>query len=392
MKILEVVDFFKPSWEAGGIARVCYEISKSLVEEGHDVTVYTTDGFKKRLNVPMNIPVDVDGISTYYFRNTFDILTRNNYYTPYYLPIIARKDIQNYDLVHIHTYRSPLAVCAAYYAKKYHVPYIIQPHGSLPRIIEKQGLKKLYDMVWGNRILQDASQIVAVSRTEAEQFKQAGIPDEKITVIPNGLNASSFANPTPSGQFREQYGIHKKHIVLYVGRLHKRKGIDFLIRAFHSFLQTWKADDVALVIVGPDDGYRSVLEDLVEQLCIVDNVRFIGFVPSLRSAYRDADILVYPATYEIFGLVPFEALLCGTPVIVTDDCGCGEIIKEAGCGYLVRYGDVSGLSETLRSALEHPDMNRKMVEAGRRYIEEHLAWERVVKEVEAMYEGCIRHV
>ena len=89
---------------------------------------------------------------------------------------------------------------------------------------------------------------------------------------------------------------------------------------------------------------------------------------------------------------PFEALLCGTPVIVTDDCGCVELIKEAECGYLVHYGDVAGLSETLRSALEHPDVNRGMIEAGRRYVEKHLVWESVVKQVEEMYEGCVRHV
>jgi glycosyltransferase involved in cell wall biosynthesis len=81
----------------------------------------------------------------------------------------------------------------------------------------------------------------------------------------------------------------------------------------------------------------------VEQLGLSDKVRFIGFMSPLAAAYQDADVLVYPSTYEIFGLVPFEALLCGTPVIVTDDCGCGEIIKEAGCGYLVHYGDVAGL-------------------------------------------------
>ena len=85
---------------------------------------------------------------------------------------------------------------------------------------------------------------------------------------------------------------------------------------------------------------------------------------------------------------PFEALLCGTPVIVTDDCGCGELIKEAECGHLVHYGDVPGLAETLKSALEHPDINKRMVEAGRRYIEEHLTWESVVKQVEEMYESC----
>jgi len=392
MKILEVVDFFKPSWEAGGIARAGYEISKNLVEEGHDVTVYTTDGFKKRLNVPKNVPVDVDGIITYYFENTFNILTRNNYYTPYYLPFIARKDVQTYDVVHIHTYRSPLAVCAAHYARKSRVPYVLQPHGSFPRIIEKQGLKRIYDIVWGNRILKDASKIVAVSRTEAEQFHRAGIPDEKIDVIPNGFNVGSFTDLPPAGQFREQYGIREKHIILYVGRIHKLKGIDFLISAFNVFIQAWTGDNVVLVIIGPDDGYKHVLLDLVNRLGLSSSVRFVDYLSSVGPAYRDADVLVYPSVYEIFGLVPFEALLCGTPVIVTDDCGCGELIKEAGCGYIVQSGDVAGLSEMIRSALEHPDVNKKMVEAGRRYIGEHLAWGRVVKQVEAMYESCVRIV
>lgn len=392
MKILEVVDFFKPSWEAGGIVRVCYEISKCLTEHGHDVTVYATDGFKTRVNSPKNVPVNVDDIRTYYFKNASHLLARRNIYTPYYLFFVARKDILNYDIIHIHTYRSPMAVCIAWYARRNGIPYVVQPHGSLPRIVAKQRLKKLYDAVWGNDILKNASKIVAVSGNEVEQFRQAGIPDEKITVIPNGVNYVSPASLPPAGQFREQYGIHEKHIILYVGRIHKIKGIDFLIRAFNSFIQTWTGDDVTLIIVGPDDGYRSTLEGLVEQLGLSDKVRFIGFMSPLAAAYQDADILVYPSTYEIFGLVPFEALLCGTPVIVTDDCGCGEIVKKAECGYLVHYGDVPGLAETLKSALEHPDINKRMVEAGRRYIEEHLTWESVVEQAEETYESCVRNV
>ena len=109
----------------------------------------------------------------------------------------------------------------------------------------------------------------------------------------------------------------------------------------------------------------------------------VRFIDSLDSVTEIGCISLYR---------PLRALLCETPVIVTDDCGCGELIKEAECGYLVHYGDVAGLAETLRSALEHPDANRGMVEAGRQYVEERLAWESVVKRVEAMYEDCVRHV
>lgn len=382
MKILQVIPYFAPRW--GGDVNVCYSLSKELSKLGHDVTIITTDfeydqGYARSLENVKVIP----------FRRVANL--GMFLYSPD-MKGWLRSNIPKYDIVHLHSFRSYQNNIVSKYAKKFNVPYIVQPHGSLPRIVEKESLKQLYDVVWGNEILKSASKIVAVSGNEVGQFRQVGIPDEKITVIPNGVNYVSPTDLPPAGQFREQYSIHEKHIILYVGRLHTRKGVDFLIRAFNSFVQTWTGDDVTLVIIGPDDGYRSVLEGLVEQLGLSDKVRFIGFIPSLAAAYQDADVLVYPSTYEIFGLVPFEALLCGTPVIVTDGCGCGELVKEAECGYLVHYGDVPGLSETLRSALEHPDANRGMVEAGRRYIEERLAWESVVKQVEVMYESCVRHI
>jgi len=377
MKILQVIPFFTPS--LGGSVTIPYQLSHWLAEEGHEVTIITTD-----YKYDPDYAQSLENVEVIPFRQVAHLGLF--LYSPGMRGWL-KTNISIYDVVHLHNFRSYQNNIVCKYAKEFKVPYIVQPHGSLPRIVEKEGLKRLYDIVWGNGILEHASKIVAVSRNEVGQFRQAGIPDEKITVIPNGVNYVSPTDLPPAGQFREQYGIHEKHIILYVGRIHKIKGIDFLIRAFNFFIQTWTGDDVTLVIIGPDDGYRSVLEGLVEQLGLSDKVRFTGFMSPLSAAYQDADVLIYPSTYEIFGLVPFEALLCGTPVIVTDGCGCGEIIKEAECGYLVHYGDVAGLGEKLRYALEHPDVNRGMVEAGRRYIEERLAWESVVKQVEEMYEG-----
>lgn len=379
MKILQVVSYF--AQRRGGNINVCYNLSKELSKLGHGVTIITAD-FKYDPDYTHSLK----NVEVVPFRQVAKL--GPFLYTPG-MKGWLKENISKYDVVHLHDFRSYQSAIVCKYAKEFNVPYIIQPHGTLPRIIERKNLKQLYDIVWGNDIRRHASKLIAVSRSEAEQFRQAGIPEEKTTLIPNGIDHVSFMNLPPAGRFKEQYGIHERHVILYVGRLHKRKGIDILIRAFNSFLQSWTGDNVALVIVGPDGGYQSVLEGLVEQLGLSDKVRFIGFIPSLAAAYREADVLVYPSTYEIFGLVPFEALLCGTPVIVTDDCGCGEIIKKAECGYLAHYGDVAGLAEALRFALEHPDVNKRMVEAGRRYIEEHLAWESVVKRVEEVYEESI---
>ena len=141
MKILQVASFFKPSWEAGGTVRVCYEISKKLVERGHKVTVYTTDGFKYRLKVRKNRPVHIDGITVYYFRNISSFLAAKNICLPYFLPHIAKKELNKFDIIHMHTFRGPIATPVFYYAKRYNVPYIIQPHGSL-KITTKKELKK----------------------------------------------------------------------------------------------------------------------------------------------------------------------------------------------------------------------------------------------------------
>ena len=123
---------------------------------------------------------------------------------------------------------------------------------------------------------------------------------------------------------------------------------------------------------------------------IGNKVKFVDYISNVSEAYADADLLVYPAIYEIFGLVPFEAIICGTPVIVTDDSGCGEIVKEADCGYLVRYGDVESLKNQILYVLNNPDEAKKKVMQGQKYIYNNLTWDKIVTKVEEVYENCIR--
>jgi glycosyltransferase involved in cell wall biosynthesis len=87
-----------------------------------------------------------------------------------------------------------------------------------------------------------------------------------------------------------------------------------------------------------------------EKLHLNENILVTGLLSENEKieALVDADVLVYPGILEIFGLVPFEAIMCGTPVIVADDCGCGEVIREADCGYLVKYGDIKDLKEKMK--------------------------------------------
>lgn len=390
MKILQVTNFFKPSFEAGGVTRVVYDVSRSLVKNNHEITVFTTNRSKNNINVKANRPLYIEGMKVYYFDNLRKYFPVKIFPIPYYLPIIARKEIKNFDIIHIHEHRSLMAIIVHYYAKKYNIPYVLQAHGSIPTTIGKQKQKNFYDTIWGNKILKDASKLIAVSNIEVDQYKRMGVPDKKIIVIPNGIDVESFKNLPNIGTFKKKYGISEKHVILFLGRLNEIKGIDFLIESYAKLVS--EMDDTALIIAGPNDGFKNKAELLISQLNL-HNVKFIGYLSGVDkyAAYIDADVLVYPSSFEIFGLVPFEAIMCGTPIIVTDGCGCGEIVNEANCGNLVKYGDVSDLTKKIKAILESPELSSRFVENGKRYISNNLAWKNIILKIEGCYADCVRN-
>ncbi len=227
--------------------------------------------------------------------------------------------------------------------------------------------------------------MVAVSNAEIAQYKNEYINDDKIVKIPNGIDLNNFNDIPISGMFRATYNFEEAHIILFVGRINKRKGLGFLIKSFYELKK--ELNNLLLVIIGPDDGYKKELEKLILSLNLNGMVKFLGYVTEISklSAYVDADVVVYPGTFEIFGLVPFEAIMCGTPVIVTNDCGCGEYVESSGGGYIVKYGDDEGLKEQLKRVIENPEEGKQVVDLGKKYILDFLAWDKVVGDYITLY-------
>ena len=333
MKILQISNSFKPAWEAGGTTRVVYEISCALSNKGHSVTVYTTDRGQKRVNVQKNRPVPLDNLIVYYFSNISNYLAMKlNIVTPYYLLFIARKELKNFDIIHIHEHRTFFAIVIHYYANKYNIPYIVQAHGSVMPFYQKTWFKKLFDKLWGNDILNNASNIIAITGKESEQYMVMGVPEQKITIIPNGINLSEFQNLPEKGKFREKYSIRSdEKVILYLGRINKIKGLEMLMEAFYDVSNHLKK--VKLVIAGPDDGFLGYLKEMSIDLRLGSKVIFVGplYGENKLEAYIDSDIYILPSLYEIFGITLLESILCGTPVICTKECGISDIIDgEAG--------------------------------------------------------------
>jgi glycosyltransferase involved in cell wall biosynthesis len=301
-----------------------------------------------------------------------------------------KKNLKNFDIIHMHDFRSYQNAIVCSFSIKYNIPYILQAHGSVLPFFERQGLKKIFDIFFGNYILKNATKCIAVSRREKQQYLQMGILDKDIEIIYNGIDLVPLHKKSDRGIFRGRYGINDNtKLILYLGRIHKSKGIDFLINSFYSYL-TLNSNSL-LVIIGPDAGYYKKLRRLIDKLGINNKVLFLGpmYGNDKNEALLDSDILIYPGSIEIFGLVPFEAIMCGTPVIVTNNCGCGEIIKEIECGYHVQYNDISDLSQKINYVLENAIENKEKIQKGQQYVMNHLNPEKYVENIVKLYQTII---
>lgn len=385
MKILEVTPFFKPSWESGGVARVAYEVSKQLLDRGHEVTVYTTNRARYPTDVVINAATDIDGIEVYYFENLRKYFPKLSFafLIPYYLPIIARKEVKKFDIIHIHDHRSLLAIIVSHYAKKYNIPYVLQAHGSLPYTVGNKKMKILFDVICGKKMLRGASRLIALNRTEAECYRSLGVGADKIEIVPNGIDLSEYLTIPDSGVFRKKYRIlENQKIVLYVGRLDPTKGIDLLIQSFSDLLLEDK--NARLVLVGGDIGYGSTLKNRVRSLNLEDQVIFTGFVSQQEkmAAIVDADVFVTPS-FTGFPMTFMEACLCGTPIVTTDKGDALDWIDER-VGYVVEYDRVE-LKDAMLKILSDDRLRQEFAEWGQKIVLKHYNWSAIVKNIEELY-------
>lgn len=386
MKILQVTNFFKPSWESGGVTRSAYEISKHLVEQGNDVTVYTTDGYKKRLDVKKNKAVSVDGVRTYYFRNLSNYLSRNFLITtPYLLSFVAKEEMDRFDVIHIHEHRTMLAVIVSYYAKKYNVPYIIQPRGSAQKI-NKSFQKSIFDNIFGFKILNGSMKLILSSKNEYKLsesvIKKSGIKQGKIAYIPNGVNMETKKFEVE--RFRDENNIkNEEKIILYLGRIHERKGLRSLLEAFEMLNE--EQTDLKLVIAGPDDGYKAELRKLISDFNIENDVMlFNGLYGEEKiSAFNAADVFVLPSLdeQESFGNVVLEASAFGTPCVVTNVCGVSEYMDN-----IIKVNpDIDSIKEGIEKALQM----KKLGKNARKEVLKKFSWEKITKTIETTYDEII---
>ena len=382
MKILQVIEFFTP--RKGGSVNSVYNLSKELAKKGHDVTIITTDF---EFDTQYAESIEKENVIVIPFHCIINI---GLFLVSPSMNKWLKENIKDFDIVHMHNFRTYQNIIVSYYAKEYNIPYILQAHGSVLPFFTRLVYKKFFDLVWGKRILLFSSSFIAVSNKEVNQYKEMGIKTEKIIIIPNGIEVlSENEKKQEKGYFRKKYKIFDDFLILYLGRIHKIKGIGFLIQAFKEL--TNQVSNVHLVIIGPDEGYYNNVIEIIKNNKLYDKISLIDFLDGTEkyAAYYDSDVFIYPSQYEIFGISPFEALQFNTPIIVSDGCGCGDLVKSANCGNVVRYNDIDDLVQNITGLINDRNMSANYIKNGKKYIADYLTWEIIAKDVELVYEDCI---
>ncbi|MCI5867700.1 MAG: glycosyltransferase [Methanosphaera sp.] len=372
MNILEVIPYF--TFARGGDVAVCYNLTRQFTDKGHDVTILTT-------NFEYN-KEDTDTIDNLQMVN---VDYKFNFALFIYSPQMKKwldENIKNFDIIHMHELRSYQNIVVMEYAKKYNIPYIIQPHASTPTNVGQSLFKKLFDVFFGNKLMQNASHIIAVSDYEAKYDKL--MTNAPVEVVYNGMNVDEFENIDSYDTFLE--GIP---YILYFGRLDSLKGINYIIEAFAQLPDEFR--EYKLVIAGKISDYKKTLDEIITKYDIKDRVIFTGFVDEAdkNAIYRDAKLFVNPVKYMGgVALTVFESILAGTPVVVTRQSG--EVIEKIDAGIIVEYADIEQLKDAIITSLTDTKLTQRQLENGQNYIKNNLQWCDVADHILEIYEKYIK--
>ncbi len=390
MKVLHVIVSLASRY--GGPVTVLKDLVKAQKISGLDVTIYTTnmDYPKGFYCTPGERTLDATSDATVVFHKVdFSALAYSHS-----LAHRIKTQASSYDVIHIHgLYRFP-PTYTAYQARKQGVPYIIMPHGSLDPYLYKRStrgsvlLKRIYERVFDIPNLNHAGAIHYTAEEERKRASFLGLRAPSF-VIPNGIDWGHFEKLPERGAVRTKLGIGGEPVVLFLGRLHFKKGLDLLIPAFDRVQQHYPG--ATLLIVGPDnDNYGVQVRSWVHARGLDSSVQFVGHLDKsdVIQAYVDADVFVLPSYTENFGMTVVEAMACELPVVISDQVNIHTEVAESGGG-VVTHCDAKELADALLEVLGNADMRRTMGQAGRRLVKAYYTCPAIVDALTREYERAI---
>jgi glycosyltransferase involved in cell wall biosynthesis len=350
----------------GGTAERTFQMSHHLAMRGVITTVLTLDIELNESRKQAVAPAKVVSLPCLYKR--------------FYIPLggwcVIRKLVKEADVIHLMGHwpiLNLLVYVAARFAKK---PYVVCPAGGLPLFGRSGLLKRLYNSLVGNSIIKNASAWIAVTEGEFPHFERYGIASSQVKVIPNGVNEQDFPIAEKSG-FLARFGLPDAPFILFMGRLNTIKGPDILLRAYINSQASIPRHH--LVFAGPDGGMLNGLIQEVVEAGLSDYVHFIGYVngDDKLAAYQHAHLLVVPSRQEAMSIVALEAGVCGTPVLLTDQCGFSEVQQVD--PRMEVPATIAGVTSGLINLLTDDTVLNQIAPIWRNFVVQRYSWDKIVE-------------
>ena len=383
MRIVMVSPYFYPV--IGGVETHVLELSRELINKGHEVFVLTS-------NKTMNGEYDVfpkyeetEGIKIFRFK-VFPFTRGVEFWFSFVEKLLEIKP----DIVHGHKIGFSMNdVCASICEVK-KIPSVATTHGVpyISTVHKEPFLRDVYLKTIPGRTVKFFNHIIALSVIELPWLQRSGVPAERIHIIPGGVSRRVFEEKIDPEEFREKYGIESE-MILYLGRLAPKKGIDHLIRAAPLLLKEFP--NLKIVIAGPDCRRMMWrLKKLAHELRVERNMVFTGPLSEKDkyAAISSSEALILPSSFEAQGLVLLEAQALGVPVIATRQGGIPYFIKDGRNGILIEYGKPDQIADALSKILKDEGLARRLGETGR-CLAEKFTWDKIAERILSVYEDTL---
>ena len=289
-----------------------------------------------------------------------------------FAPGLARwlaRSISKFDIVHLHSLYSFPVLMGRRFAVSAGKPYIISPHAVLAPIQRSVSPKKkaIYNALFARETMNNAAAAIFSAETEREDARPLGYFSPSV-VIPYGIDLTPFETLPRFGTFRRRHlAGYEGPVVLYLGRLNAKKGLDLLIPAFTRVAREHPGVRLVLAGWGDPPSYADFLAGEIAKAGLSDRVAQVGFLSNEDkvAAFVDSDLFVLPSWSENFGAAMFEAMACGKPVVISKGVNLYNEVEECGAGIAAEL-DSDSMASALSKVLGSEDLRHEMGQNGRR--------------------------
>jgi glycosyltransferase involved in cell wall biosynthesis len=367
MKIIQVCPKYYP--EIGGVEAHVKELSEWLVTKGFDVEVVCTD--------PTGRYPKSDTINGVQIHRFFSLAPFDSYF---FCPQIAfYLKSRSPDVIHAHNYRAFPLLFAAFAAQTdSERKFIITTHLGFSKTFKF--LYKIYNFICGNYVCKKATKIIIVSPAELEEIPFIKKYQNKITWIPNGVNLEKFS------AFGEEFQKDPDNfLILFVGRIEKKKGIDHLITIAHNLRDI--PFQMNIVGDGPD---RNYYENIVIKTNVQNKLTFKGRISEneLFKLYAQSHIFLLLSEYEAHSIALTEAMASGAIPIVTNVGGNPYIVKDGITGFVLEYPVQKGAAEKIIKHLwQNRDFYREISKNARNEIKANYEINHIFEQIQQIYDS-----